>query len=186
MEIVIREVDLEYGRLDELDDRFLVESVMVLSMKDNQIHYTVQDVPAYEKSYTDSSLQEQMDESSDKLVGEAAPTIYAAFAGEQAVGRIVLTRHWNHFAYIEDIAVDKRFRRHGIGRRLIYQAAQWAEKHGLAGLTLETQTNNVPACKFYERCGFVIGGFDAYLYRGIPQHRDEVAVYWYKMLQSGR
>lgn len=56
---------------------------------------------------------------------------------------------------------------------------RWAQEKGLAGITLETQNNNVKACKFYENCGFEIGGFDLFLYKGIDQHQDEIALYWY-------
>ena len=48
-----------------------------------------------------------------------------------------------------------------------------------AGIMLETQNNNVAACKFYEKCGFVIGGFDFLVYKGLDIENDEVAIYWY-------
>lgn len=50
---------------------------------------------------------------------------------------------------------------------------------GMAGIMLETQNNNVRACKFYESCGFVIGGFDSYFYKGLDNESDEIAIYWY-------
>ncbi|TKI00778.1 GNAT family N-acetyltransferase, partial [Bacillus cereus] len=39
--------------------------------------------------------------------------------------------------------------------------------------------NNVAACKFYEKCGFVIGGCDFLVYKGLDKTSDEVAIYWY-------
>lgn len=50
----------------------------------------------------------------------------------------------------------------------------------LPGVMLETQDNNVGACRLYEACGFEIGGFDRKLYRGIADVGEEVAVYWYR------
>ena len=44
---------------------------------------------------------------------------------------------------------------------------------------LETQNNNVGACKLYERCGFQLSGFDADLYRGDDRCVREVALFWY-------
>jgi streptothricin acetyltransferase len=44
---------------------------------------------------------------------------------------------------------------------------------------LETQNINVAACLFYQRCGFTLGGFDRYLYRGLDPSTEEVALYWY-------
>ena len=75
--------------------------------------------------------------------------------------------------------MDVKFRRQGIGKQLILQAQRWAQDRSLAGIMLETQDNNVSACKFYESCGFQLRGFDAYLYKGINIHTDEIALYWY-------
>lgn len=102
-----------------------------------------------------------------------------ACAGNQAVGLIVLKRNWNNYALVEDIAVDKQFRGHGIGRKLIEQAKRWAKNGGMPGIMLETQSHNVSACKFYQSCGFEIGGFDLRLYQGIHQNSDEAAIFWY-------
>ncbi len=44
---------------------------------------------------------------------------------------------------------------------------------------LETQDNNVGACKFYESCGFQLKGFDTSLYKAIDQVKNEIALYWY-------
>jgi streptothricin acetyltransferase len=58
-------------------------------------------------------------------------------------------------------------------------AVAWAKAQGLAGLTLETQSNNVPACRFYSRYGFTLGGYDRLLYRALDRDTREVALYWY-------
>jgi hypothetical protein len=44
---------------------------------------------------------------------------------------------------------------------------------------LETQNINVAACRLYERCSFVLGGFDACLYRGVMPGTREIALFWY-------
>ena len=94
-------------------------------------------------------------------------------------GQILVHEHWNRFAIIWDIAVDPPFRRRGIGRRLMAQAVAWARGRGLPGVMLETQNINVAACRLYERCGFVLGGFDACLYRGVMPGTREIALFWY-------
>ena len=53
------------------------------------------------------------------------------------------------------------------------------------GIRLETQTNNVTACRFYQRYGFKIGGFDKYLYTALGKEREEIALYWYLFLSAG-
>ena len=75
--------------------------------------------------------------------------------------------------------MDPPFRRRGIDRRLIQQAAAWARDRGLPGVMLETQNINVAACRLYERCGFVLGGFDACLCRGVMPGTWEIALFWY-------
>lgn len=75
--------------------------------------------------------------------------------------------------------MDKKYRTLGVGKRLVDQAKQWAKEINMPGIMLETQNNNVTACKFYEKCGFVIGGFDFLVYKGLDMTNDEVAIYWY-------
>ena len=67
----------------------------------------------------------------------------------------------------------------GIGKLLINKAKEWAIDKNYLGLSLETQNNNTEACKFYEKCGFEIGGFDKYLYKNTPNLSNEIAIYWY-------
>jgi ribosomal protein S18 acetylase RimI-like enzyme len=64
------------------------------------------------------------------------------------------------------------------------QAKQWTRERNLAGIMLETQNNNVSACKFYENCGFRLEGFDKYLYKSINRETDEVALYWYLLFEE--
>jgi streptothricin acetyltransferase len=99
-------------------------------------------------------------------------------------GQIILRENWNNYAYIDDIAVDVAFRRLGVGRALVDRVRLWARQKRLPGIMLETQTNNVAACRFYESCGFKIGGFDNMLYRGLDSGTDEVAVYYYHYFEG--
>jgi streptothricin acetyltransferase len=68
------------------------------------------------------------------------------------------------------------------------QAIGWARERGLPGVMLESQNiplagtfRNGAACRLYESCGFVLGGFDSYLYRGVMPGTREIALYWYLM-----
>ena len=82
------------------------------------------------------------------------------------------------YAYIEDIAVCKDFRGQGIGSALINISIEWAKHKNLHGLMLETQDNNLIACKFYHNCGFKIGSVDTMLYANF-ENNFEKAVFWY-------
>ncbi len=51
---------------------------------------------------------------------------------------------------------------------------------GPAGLALETQDNNLQACRFYQRMGFRLGGVNTMLYKNFRKSvRDETALFWY-------
>lgn len=180
MDIFIRELragDDDCGT--SIDGSFTVDSTLVL-----QIGYTVKEIPPRNKSYDDEPLEEDTVENYSNYIGNPHQIIYLALVNNQVVGQLVLKRNWNKYAYVEDIKVDKRYRGYGFGKKLIEQAKRWTKDGGMAGIMLETQSNNVRACKFYESCGFVIGGFDSYVYRGLVKESDEVAIYWYLMLDE--
>ena len=104
-------------------------------------------------------------------------TVFFAYSGSECIGQIILRKDWNWYAFIEDICVVKSSRGQGIGTALIQKAVEWAKSSGLKGLALETQDNNLLACRFYAKCGFVIGGVDTMLYRNFGN--GELAVFWY-------
>ena len=106
--------------------------------------------------------------------------IYLAYSDEQCIGQIILRRDWNRYAFIEDICVSRSSRGHGVGTGLIQHAAAWAKSAGLSGLALETQDNNVLACRFYAKCGFSIGGVNTMFYKNFsPPYCNETALFWY-------
>ena len=186
MNLVIRELETnDLDNLPEIDDSFIVNTRLILSLSkgNRRIEYTVEDVPSYEKSY----LQNQDDNEElayNEYINKPNQVIYIALLHNQIIGLMVLKKNWNHYAYIEDITVDKKYRSLGVGKRLVNQAKQWAKKGNMPGIMLETQNNNVAACKFYEKCGFVIGGFDFLVYKGLDIENDEVAIYWYLHFDS--
>ncbi|MDA1741555.1 streptothricin N-acetyltransferase SatA [Bacillus cereus] len=181
MNLLIRKLEKnDVGNFPEIDDSFIVNARLILSLSkvNRRIEYTVEDVPSYEKSY----LQNQYDNEElayNDYINKQNQVIYIALLHNQIIGFIVLKKNWNHYAYIEVITVDKKYRTLGVGKRLIDQAKQWAKEGNMSGIMLETQNNNIAACKFYEKCGFVIGGFDFLIYKGLDMTNDEVAMYWY-------
>lgn len=103
--------------------------------------------------------------------------IFLAYSDTECIGQIVLKRDWNQYAFIEDICVAKSTRGKGVGTALVQKAVQWAKSSGLKGLALETQDNNLLACRFYAKCGFMIGAVNTMLYRNFDN--NEFAVFWY-------
>ncbi|QGZ43059.1 GNAT family N-acetyltransferase [Pseudoduganella flava] len=110
---------------------------------------------------------------------DADCAVFVAQAAGHAVGYLIVGRCWSGYAIVEDFAVDAAHRGLGLARQLMDAAVGWAQAHGMPGLRLETQSNNVAACRFYRRYGFTLGGHDHHLYRALHPGTREVALYWY-------
>lgn len=129
----------------------------------------------YSKSYPndDCDYSEYID-NPDKI-------IFLAYSEGTCVGQIVLRKEWNQYAFVEDICVSKDGRGQGVGTALMQKATRWAESVGMKGLALETQDNNLWACRFYAKCGFIIGAVNTMLYKNFDKPwSDENAILWYK------
>lgn len=114
----------------------------------------------------------------------AEGTVLVAWLDEDPVGHIVISRHWNGFAHIDELAVDSAMRRNGVARKLLDVARFWACKQDLPGIVLETQNNNLAACRLYEAYGFVVGGVDHLRYRAIDPSTRESAIFWYLLFED--
>lgn len=114
----------------------------------------------------------------------ADSTVLVAWLDERAVGHMVLSRHWNGFAHIDELAVDASARRNGVARSLLDVAQFWTRKQKLPGIMLETQNNNLAACRLYESYGFVVGGVDHMRYRAIDPGTREAAIFWYLLFSD--
>ncbi|QRY67564.1 GNAT family N-acetyltransferase [Ensifer sp. PDNC004] len=117
----------------------------------------------------------------DELVAAAGPdaALFAARLDGRLAGYIALSKTWNGFAEVDDIAVDSNARRAGVARALMDRAVLWARERGLPGIRLETQSNNVAACRFHERYGFELAGYDRHLYSALTPGTHEIALFWY-------
>ena len=110
--------------------------------------------------------------------------IFMAYLDDQPVGHLVVSTNWNGYAHIDELAVHAPARRHGVAKALLDVAQFWSRKKKLPGIMLETQNNNLGACRLYERCGYVLGGIDHLRYRGIDRHTAEVALFWYRLFDD--
>ena len=167
----------EVGDAYDFDDSFTVESELILSAEGGVARFEVVPVVPYGKRYGRADLSGRRDAPDRRC---SWPTSTARSPGGSSSRRGGTARRG-----FEDIAVDARRRRAGVGRALMDRAITWAVERGLAGVRLETQSNNVPACRFYESCGFHLGGFDRDLYRGLDGVTTEVALFWYLPLNPG-
>lgn len=176
MAIIIKPLSVsDLGLPVHIRNEFTVDSVLQLTLQDNFIRYEMIPVPAYTKRYPEDRLplSDSMNDP-DKL-------LVIARTEQAIIGLAAASTNWNGLALLEELSVDIDYRRHGLGKSLLDRVKEWAQARGLAGMTLETQHNNVQACKFYERYGFEIGGFDRYVYKTFESAKDEIALYWYLM-----
>ncbi|MCF5069159.1 GNAT family N-acetyltransferase, partial [Pseudomonas syringae] len=84
----------------------------------------------------------------------ADSAIFMAYLDDEPVGHLVISTNWNGFAHIDELAVHAPARRHGVAKALLDVANFWSRKKKLPGIMLETQNNNLGACRLYERCGY--------------------------------
>lgn len=161
------------GDVFHADSQFLITRRLLPLADETGLSYRIVPCPPRAKSYE----PEEIDISS--YLDDPDRAIYLAYAQDQLAGQIILRKYWNAYGYIDDIAVSPAFRRQGLGRWLLQTAQSWAQARRLPGLMLETQDVNVAACLLYQSCGFVLGGFDRFLYKALDPSTDEVALYWY-------
>lgn len=93
----------------------------------------------------------------------------AAYDGGVCVGLIVLEDRFWKYMHVYDLKVAATARNKGVGKALVRAALEEACRRDYRGLYLEAQDNNLNACLFYVKTGFVIGGFDNRLYAGTRQ-----------------
>jgi len=60
----------------------------------------------------------------------------------------------SRFAMIENMVVDEKHRRGGIGTKLLLAAKDWARDRGLASIQLSVWIANEPAVSLYGKLGF--------------------------------
>jgi ribosomal protein S18 acetylase RimI-like enzyme len=142
--------------------------------------WPVRSIRAYRKDYGIDSA-----EFSRYREPNADGAIFVAWLGERAVGHVVVSKHWNNLAYVDELAVDAAARGQGVAKALLDVVRFWALKHDLPGIMLETQNSNVPACHLYERCGFKLGGIDYLRYQAIDTASHETALFWYQLFADG-
>ena len=132
----------------------------------------------YTQSYFHSYPNDDCDYAS--YINNPDRAVFLAYINQECVGQVVLRKDWNKYAFVEDICVSKSNRGKGVGTALIQKAVEWAKDKELYGLALETQDNNLLACRFYTKCRFAIGAVNTMLYKNFDRPwSDANAMFWY-------
>lgn len=106
-------------------------------------------------------------------------------AGRRAGGAVVAWRTpamsmldgRGDLALLWDLRVAPELRRRGVGSALFAATERWAAARGCRQLKIETQSVNVPACRFYASRGCELGGVRRFAYPELP---EEAQLLWYK------
>ena len=87
-------------------------------------------------------------------------TVLTAVDGDTPVGYIGLKK-WGmpNIVMVTDIVVDIRYRRQGIGTKLLLAAQAWAVKQEFSRILLQMQSKNFPAICFAQKLGFEFCGY---------------------------
>ncbi len=113
--------------------------------------------------------------------------VFAARLGGDVIGgatvappsdEILVTQWQPHAAALWDLRVAEGHRGRGVGTALLAEAAAWARERGYRTLRIETQHNNVPACRFYARRGCLLAEIRRGAYARWPALADEAMLVW--------
>lgn len=106
--------------------------------------------------------------------------LFLAYKNNNCIGQIRIIKDWNRFVILK-ISLQKEFRGYGIGKLLLTKAEEWAKQRKLIGMSLEAQDDNLGACRFYVKQGFILGGVDTLKQSYNPN--IETTLYWYKLFK---
>jgi GNAT superfamily N-acetyltransferase len=117
--------------------------------------------------------------------------VFSAFVESARVGGAVVIPdslsgvpdHGFDSALLWDLRVRPEWRRRGVGAKLFHAVEKWATESGFKQLQVETQNNNVAACRFYAEQGCVLREVHRGAYSEFP---NEIQLLWFKTLGSSQ
>lgn len=125
---------------------------------------TIDDIEALAKLYFDfwneASNVEKMKQAFSSLQKNSAYIFLCAIVDDQLVGSVMgivcheLYGQCTPFLVVEDMIVDKKYRKRGIGRALFQTLERQAVAQGCTQVILVTESERTDACRFYESIGF--------------------------------
>jgi GNAT superfamily N-acetyltransferase len=167
--------------------RFEVKSVLVPELVDNGLGGILLREQEVEKPYIkdyDASLETPTDWPQKFDISKWV--FFLAINGDKTVGAGAVAFDTTGVFMLEgrrDLAVlwDLRVRpeARGAGISLFHYASRWSRAHGCTQMKIETQNVNVPACRFYQRMGAVLGEIRRFGYAAVPEDAQEVMLCWY-------
>ena len=102
-----------------------------------------------------------------------------AYDGSKCIGLAILQHAMMKYMYLYDLKVNKDYRGRHIGKMLIEASKEAAVSQGYRGIYTQGQDNNLGACLFYLKNGFVIGGLDTHVYTGTLQEGKSDILFYF-------
>src|SRR5215208_8106255 len=119
MVMIIREIDkTNLQHINQCDTSFIIDSKLLLHVENGKIYYAVVEVPPYTKQYASDEID------FSPYLSHPHKTIFIAYTDGEPAGQIRVVKYWNGYAYIDNFAVDTKYRRQGIGRALMERAIE--------------------------------------------------------------
>lgn len=163
---------------------FKAESEYKIVWKNNGLSgmsFIEESVPSYWKNY------DSEEDNPSLLIGKFNMDnwrVVLAFDGETLIGGAIIAYDTDGIKMLEgrddlaviwDIRVNKEYRGKGIGSKILARCIKWAKNMECTRVKIETQNNNVNACKFYASQGAKLSNFNRYYYKDYP---NEVQFIW--------
>lgn len=89
------------------------------------------------------------------LAAEAADGKLVGFL-EASIRPFVEDCHTDHVGYLEGWFIEPEFRKHGIGRKLVRQAEQWARRKGCTEMASDSEMGNNTSLQAHLKLGYDI------------------------------
>ena len=94
------------------------------------------------------------------MAGDDGEYLLGAADGAEASGVCQIRFRWSVWksaedCWLEDLYVQERARRSGLGRAIVEAAVERARERGCKRIELDVNEDNAPALALYEACGFL-------------------------------
>lgn len=109
--------------------------------------------------------------------------VISAFDDEKRIGGAIIAYNTpgvnmlegrDDIAVIWDLRIDKEYRGKGIGSNIFNKCIEWTKSKKCSRVKVETQNNNVNACKFYAKQGAKLSNINKFAY----SNNNEVQLIW--------
>lgn len=137
---------------------------MIPAYSDGEWSYRVEEFPE-----SQHSTQCFPDENYDYDAMKQDSVFIGAYDSDKCVGLAIMQDAWFKYMYLYDLKVNAECRGRHVGAMLIAKCKEVARSRGYTGVYTQGQDNNLGACLFYLRQGFVIGGLNTHVYNGTAQ-----------------